>query len=63
MALLPAHKEEEECPVYYPASAPPAVSIGPITNVCESHLLVDGVWDVPAAVQEINARLARGEQP
>lgn len=28
-----------------------------------AHLVCDGIWDVPAAVAEINARLARGEQP
>ena len=28
-----------------------------------AHLVVDGVWDVPAAVTQLNARLARGEQP
>ena len=28
-----------------------------------AHLVADGVWDVPAAVQEINARLTRGDQP
>lgn len=28
-----------------------------------SHYVVDGIWDVPAILDDINARLARGERP
>jgi phosphonoacetaldehyde hydrolase len=28
-----------------------------------SHYVVDGIWDVPAVLDEIDARLARGEKP
>jgi phosphonoacetaldehyde hydrolase len=28
-----------------------------------AHYVVDGIWDVPAALDDINARLARGERP
>ena len=28
-----------------------------------AHYVVDGIWDVPAVLDEINARLARGERP
>ena len=28
-----------------------------------AHYVVDGLWDCPAIVDEINARLARGETP
>jgi phosphonoacetaldehyde hydrolase len=28
-----------------------------------SHYVVDGIWDVPAVLDDINARLARGERP
>ncbi len=28
-----------------------------------AHYVVDGIWDVPAVIDEINARLARGERP
>ncbi len=28
-----------------------------------AHYVVDGIWDVPAILDEINARLARGERP
>ncbi len=28
-----------------------------------AHYVVDGIWDVPAVLDDINARLARGERP
>jgi phosphonoacetaldehyde hydrolase len=28
-----------------------------------AHYVVDGIWDVPAALDDINTRLARGERP
>ena len=28
-----------------------------------AHYVVDGIWDIPAVLDEINARLARGERP
>jgi phosphonoacetaldehyde hydrolase len=28
-----------------------------------AHYVVDGLWDVPAVLDEINTRLARGERP
>ncbi|MBV7330318.1 hypothetical protein KFU94_19120 [Chloroflexi bacterium TSY] len=28
-----------------------------------SHYVVDGIWDVPAVVDDIHERLARGERP
>ena len=28
-----------------------------------AHYVVDGIWDVPPILDEINARLARGERP
>jgi phosphonoacetaldehyde hydrolase len=28
-----------------------------------AHYVVDGIWDVPAALDEIGARLKRGERP
>ncbi len=28
-----------------------------------AHYVVDGIWDVPAALEDINRRLARGERP
>lgn len=30
---------------------------------CGAHYVVDGIWDVPAVLDEINARLRRGERP
>lgn len=30
---------------------------------CGAHYVVDGIWDVPAVVDEIHARLRRGERP
>lgn len=30
---------------------------------CGAHYVVDGIWDVPAALDEIGARLRRGERP
>jgi phosphonoacetaldehyde hydrolase len=30
---------------------------------CGAHYVVDGIWDVPAVLDDINARLARGERP
>jgi phosphonoacetaldehyde hydrolase len=28
-----------------------------------AHYVVDGIWDVPAILDDIDARLARGERP
>ena len=28
-----------------------------------AHYVVDGIWDVPAVLEDINERLARGERP
>ena len=28
-----------------------------------AHYVVDGIWDIPTVLQQINARLARGERP
>jgi phosphonoacetaldehyde hydrolase len=28
-----------------------------------AHYVVDGIWDVPAVLDEISARVARGERP
>jgi len=28
-----------------------------------AHYVVDGIWDVPAVLDDINARLARGDRP
>ena len=30
---------------------------------CGAHYVVDGIWDVPAVLDDINARLRRGERP
>lgn len=30
---------------------------------CGAHYVVDGIWDVPAILDDINARLRRGERP
>ena len=30
---------------------------------CGAHYVVDGIWDVPKVLDDINARLARGERP
>ena len=30
---------------------------------CGAHYVVDGIWDVPAVLADINARLRRGERP
>jgi phosphonoacetaldehyde hydrolase len=30
---------------------------------CGAHYVVDGIWDVPAVLDDIEARLARGERP
>lgn len=30
---------------------------------CGAHYVVDGIWDVPSVLDDINARLARGERP
>jgi phosphonoacetaldehyde hydrolase len=30
---------------------------------CGAHYVVDGIWDVPAVLDDINQRLARGERP
>ena len=30
---------------------------------CGAHYVVDGIWDVPALLDDIDARLARGERP
>jgi phosphonoacetaldehyde hydrolase len=30
---------------------------------CGAHYVVDGIWNVPAVLDDINARLARGERP
>jgi phosphonoacetaldehyde hydrolase len=28
-----------------------------------AHYVIDGVWELPTVVEEVNARLQRGEQP
>ena len=30
---------------------------------CGAHSVVDGIWDVPAGLDDINARVRRGERP
>ena len=30
---------------------------------CGAHYVVDGIWDVPAVLDDVQARLARGERP
>ncbi len=30
---------------------------------CGAHSVVEGIWDVPSVLDDINARLRRGERP
>jgi len=38
-------------------------SIGDRLRTAGGHYVVEGIWDCPAVVEEINERLARGERP
>ena len=51
------------------AQLPPAELAAKLANAYDrmrqtgAHYVVDGIWQVPAILDDINARLARGERP